>query len=67
MHSAQQIQLIADSLLPTFIPKDPNQITLSFHFTIAPGKTYKVNYEKKVTKGSADWIFINYSEVVQKL
>jgi hypothetical protein len=63
MHSVQQIQLIADSLLPTFIPKDQNQTSLSFHFTVAPGKTYKVNYEKTVMKGKSEWTFINHSEI----
>ena len=63
MHSVQQIQLIADTLLPTFIPKDQNQTSLSFHFTIAPGKTYKVNYEKRGVKGTSEWTFVDHSEV----
>ncbi|WP_026896869.1 hypothetical protein [Daejeonella oryzae] len=64
MHSSQQVKLIADSLLETFLPKDENQNSITFNFTIAPKKTYRVNYEKKEVKGKAEWTFVNYSEVI---
>lgn len=58
MHPSTQIQLIADTLLPGFIPKDPEAVQLEFHFTIPPNHHYKVRYEKQAGKG---WVFV-YSE-----
>lgn len=49
-----KIQLIADTLLRSFLPKDPAEKSLSFHFTIPPNLNYKVYYEK-TEKGA--WIF----------
>lgn len=60
MHTEIQIKLIADTLLPGFIPKDPNENTLTFHFTIPPSKSYKVNYEKSTKKV---WEFIGFEPV----
>jgi hypothetical protein len=50
-----KIQLIADTLLSSFLPKDPEQKSLSFHFTIPPSLSYKVYYEK-AAKG--EWVFL---------
>lgn len=60
MHTETQIKLIADTLLPGFIPKDPNENTLTFHFTIPPNKSYKVQYEKNVKK---EWEFVRFEPV----
>jgi hypothetical protein len=45
------IALIAEQLLPKFIPKGENESSLTFQFTIAPNNTYRVNYVKKQVKG----------------
>jgi hypothetical protein len=50
-----QIQHIADTLLSTFLPKNQDEKTLSFHFTLPPNSSYKVFYEKSA-KGV--WEFI---------
>jgi hypothetical protein len=57
MHSDEQIKLIADTLLSGFIPKDPEENELTFHFTIPPNKTYKVRYEKDIKN---EWKFKGY-------
>lgn len=57
MHSEEQIKSIADTLLPGFIPKDPKEKELSFHFTIPPKHSYKVLYKKDVRN---EWIFEGY-------
>jgi len=57
MHTETQIRLIADTLLPGFIPKDPEEKELTFYFTIPPNKSYKVHYQKKSEK---EWIFIGF-------
>ena len=56
-HSKEQIEATADSIMNHFIPKNPEEKTLSFHFTIPPSSNYKVNYEKN-TKG--EWSFIGF-------
>lgn len=60
MHSRIQIQMIADTLLPGFLPKDPEARQLVFHFTIPPAKHYQVRYEKNA-KGQ--WEFIDFEPV----
>lgn len=55
-----QIKLIADTLLPGFIPKDQNESELTFHFTIPPNKSYKVYYQKDKKN---EWTFISYESV----
>ncbi len=60
MHPEIQIKLIADTLLPSFIPKDKNENELTFHFTIPPNKSYKVLYQKNTQN---EWIFISYEAV----
>ncbi|WEK18839.1 MAG: hypothetical protein P0Y49_18855 [Candidatus Pedobacter colombiensis] len=61
MHPESQIKLIADTLLPGFIPKNANEKELSFHFTIPPNKSYKVNYKKNPKN---EWVFEDY-EIVE--
>lgn len=60
MHAEIQIKLIADTLLPGFIPKDPAETQLTFHFTIPPNKTYKVYYEKNAKN---EWTYLRFEPV----
>ncbi|MNL10796.1 hypothetical protein D3C87_1316080 [compost metagenome] len=60
MHPEMQIKLIADTLLPGFIPKDQNEKELTFHFTIPPNKSYKVYYQKDKKN---EWTFVSYEPV----
>jgi hypothetical protein len=60
MHAETQIKLIADTLLPGFIPKNPEETELSFHFTIPPQKSYKVYYQKN---NKNVWTFIRFESV----
>jgi hypothetical protein len=59
MASGQQIQIIADTLLPGFIPKDTDTKELIFHFTLPPNNSYKVWYKKT---DKSQWEFIRYEE-----
>ena len=63
MHAEIQIKLIADTLLPGFIPKNPEERELTFHFTIPPQKSYKVNYQKNAKN---EWAFISFEPVENK-
>lgn len=57
------IELMADQILPRFIPKDKNQTTLTFQFTQVPRTTYRVNYVKKEVKGVSYWKFVDFEIV----
>ena len=57
MHPEAQIKLIADTLLPGFIPKLTEEKELSFHFTIPPNKSYKVWYLKNAKN---EWEFSGF-------
>ncbi|MBD1423758.1 hypothetical protein [Sphingobacterium chuzhouense] len=59
MLNDKQIKEIADSLLPTFIPKNDAETELTFNFTVPPKHTYKVWYEK----GKTAWTFIKFEKV----
>ena len=56
----KQIKEIADSLLPTFAPKDEAETELSFNFTLGSNQTYKVWFEKR----NKAWVFIKSEKVV---
>lgn len=60
MHSEIQIKSIADTLLPGFIPKGGQLKEFSFHFTIPPNHSYKVNYKKNQKN---EWQFNSYEKV----
>lgn len=60
MHAEAQIKMIADTLLPGFIPKSADQKELTFHFTIPPNHSYKVSYQKNAEN---QWIFSGYEAV----
>lgn len=60
MHPEIQIKLIADTLLPGFIPKDINEKELTFHFTIPPNNSYRVHYQKN---NKNEWVFISAEAV----
>jgi hypothetical protein len=59
MQLKDQIESIANTLLPSFIPKDNKETNLSFHFTLPPDSSYKVFFEKDA---KAKWQFIRYEE-----
>jgi len=56
-HSKEQIEATANSIVSHFIPKNPDETKLSFHFTIPPYSNYKVSYERD-SKGN--WNFVAY-------
>lgn len=56
MYTQEDIQRVADALLPGFIPKDTVQSELTFHFTLPP-HNYKVSYQKD-EKGN--WKFLGF-------
>jgi hypothetical protein len=56
-HSRAQIEATANSIMKHFIPKNPDETTLSFHFTIPPSYNYKVIYEKDAKGG---WNFTDF-------
>ena len=56
----KQIKKIAESLLPTFAPKDETETELSFNFTLSSNQTYKVWFEKR----NKVWVFIKAEKVV---
>nr|WP_121270698.1 hypothetical protein [Pedobacter schmidteae] len=60
MYAEAQIKLIADTLLPDFIPKNSEEKELTFHFTIPPNKSYKVYYQKNIKN---EWDFIRFEPV----
>jgi hypothetical protein len=59
MDSAEQIRMIADTLLPGFIPKKTEENELSFHFTLPPNNSYKVWYTKT---DKHQWQFVRFEE-----
>ncbi len=65
MYSASQIETVANSLLPKFIPKDESSTEFSFNFTLAPSNTYKVFFEK-LNKKNAIWTYVRFEEVLDK-
>lgn len=46
MHPKEQIEAIANTLLPSFIPKNKTETSFFFHFTLPPDSSYKVSFEK---------------------
>ncbi|MDB5014693.1 MAG: hypothetical protein JWQ25_2895 [Daejeonella sp.] len=65
MYSAPQIELVANSLLPKFIPKDESLTEFSFQFTLAPNNTYKVYFEK-TSKKAPIWTYVKFEEILEK-
>jgi len=62
MQLDDQIKAIANTLLPSFIPKDTKETQLSFHFTLPPDSSYKVFFEKDA---KAKWQFVRFEEAVR--
>ena len=58
--SEEQAKLLADNIMPAFIPKNADAESFSFHFT-AEGTNYRAEYvrEKK------DWKQVGVAEVVE--
>lgn len=61
-HTPEQINYVADTLMPNFIPKDETVIDLSFAFTL-DGVNYEVTYQKN-TQG--DWQFMSQRKAETK-
>jgi hypothetical protein len=57
IHSKEQIEATANAIKEHFIPKNAEENTFSFHFTIPPSSNYKVQYEKDA-KGN--WNLTSY-------
>lgn len=58
MKQRDKVRHIAESILPQFIPKQPGETSLTFHFTLPPNNNYKVWFEKL----DDQWIFKKYEE-----
>ena len=56
-HPKELIEATANAIMSNFIPKNPEEKQMSFHFTIPPSASYKVSYEKDV-KGN--WNFLGF-------
>jgi len=62
MHAKEKIEAIANTLLPSFIPKNKEETTLCFHFTLPPDSSYKVFFEKD---NKANWQYKGFEEAVR--
>lgn len=58
-HPKVQIEATANAIKDNFIPKNPNETSFSFYFTIPPAANYKANYTKDA-KGN--WMLIDCKE-----
>lgn len=56
----EQIKMIAETLLPGFIPKDNAETELSFHFTVPPNQSFKVWFTKN---SQSKWDFKKFDLV----
>lgn len=56
-HPNELIEATANAIKDHFIPKNNEEKSFSFHFTIPPSSNYKVSYEKDA-KGN--WIFVSF-------
>jgi len=61
MLKEQQVKMIAETLLPGFLPKDPSEAELSFHFTVPPNQSFKVWYSKN---NKNTWEYKKFEPVV---
>ncbi len=61
VHSKAEVEVRAGLIKDHFIPKDENEKSFSFHFTIPPHSHYKVDYERD-EKGI--WHFVHYEPAV---
>ena len=62
MYPKEHIEAVANTLMPSFIPKDEKETTLTFHFTLPPDSSYKVFFEKDA---KAKWQFKGYENAVR--
>lgn len=60
MDSKEKIEAIANTLLPSFIPKDKEETELTFHFTLPPNSSYKVSFRKD---SKANWQYQGFEAV----
>jgi len=59
MELKEKIEAIANTLLPSFIPKNKEETELSFHFTLPPKSSYKVFFKKDA---KLNWQFAGFEE-----
>lgn len=59
MLKEEQIKMIAETILPGFVPKEEEETELSFHFTVPPNQSFKVWYQKDKKMG---WQFSRYEK-----
>ena len=57
-HTTEQIQYVADTIMPGFIPKDGAARELNFAFTM-DGVNYEVIYQKDK---QGNWLFVSYQK-----
>ena len=57
-HTPEQVQFIADSIMPEFVPKDQSVSDLTFAFT-ADSTNYEVIYKKD---SDAKWQFVSFKK-----
>ncbi len=57
IHPKELIEATANAIMSNFIPKNPDEQQMVFHFTIPTSSNYKVTYEKD-KKGN--WNFVGY-------
>jgi len=60
MMKEEQIKIIAETLLPGFIPKNSTETELSFHFTVPPNQSFKVWFTKN---SKSKWDFKKFDLV----
>lgn len=63
MDSKEKIEAIANTLLPSFIPKDKEAKEFSFNFTLPPNSSYKVFFKKD---DKANWQFAGFEAAENK-
>ena len=59
----EHVKYLAEQLLPQFLPKNDQQTTLTFQFTMVPAITYRVTFDKKTAGGKNVWQLIACEEV----
>ena len=53
----EQIEATANAIKDHFIPKNTDEKSFSFHFTIPPSSNYKVSYELNKQR---NWVLVGY-------
>jgi hypothetical protein len=56
-HPKELIEATANAIKDHFIPKNVEEKSFSFNFTIPPSSNYKASYEKD---GKGNWTFVGF-------